>query len=142
MIPFEMAMRDKLAHRASEMSLAQRDDPIEAFFFDRSHKSLGVRIRVTARVTNSGNRAGAEVVQLYLAFPPAALEPPQRLKGFDKVLLGPGEARTLTFDIDRERLSAWDEPYHAWKIYPGTYTAHIGSSSRDLRVSATFTIRP
>jgi hypothetical protein len=43
MIPFEMVMR---VHRVSEMSLAQRDDPIEAFFFDRSHKSLGVRFRV------------------------------------------------------------------------------------------------
>src|SRR5262249_24811562 len=46
MIPFEMVVLYKLAHRTPKMALAQWNDPIEAFFFDRSHKSLGVRIRV------------------------------------------------------------------------------------------------
>jgi hypothetical protein len=46
MIPFEMVVLYKLVHRTPKMALAQWNDPIEAFFFDRSHKSLGVRIRV------------------------------------------------------------------------------------------------
>ena len=96
---------------------------------------------VSIRVTNTGDRAGAEIVQLYLEFPPAALEPPQQLKGFEKVLLKPGEGRTITFEIDKAHLSAWNEATHAWTLYPGTYTAHVGSSSRDLRAKASFTIR-
>ena len=50
MIPLEMVVRDKLVHRAPKMAIAQRNDPIEAFLFDRSNESLGVRIRLSRRL--------------------------------------------------------------------------------------------
>jgi len=50
MIPFEMVVRDKLVHGSPKMALAQRDDPIEAFFFDWSNESLGVRVGVDYQV--------------------------------------------------------------------------------------------
>ena len=93
---------------------------------------------VTVRVTNSGARAGAEVAQVYVQCPPAALEPPRQLKGFEKVRLNPGESRTITFTLDRAALSAWDEAAHAWTLYPGEYAVHVGSSSRDIRATAAF----
>jgi len=54
MIPLEMVVRDKLVHRAPKMAIAQRNDPIEAFLFDRSNESLGVRIRLSLRLHRSG----------------------------------------------------------------------------------------
>jgi beta-glucosidase len=87
---------------------------------------------VHVRLTNTGSRSGAEVAQLYVGFPPEALEPPRQLKGFEKVMLKPGESRDLAFALDERALSAWNETDHHWELYPGTYTAYIGSSSRDL----------
>ena len=95
---------------------------------------------VTVRLTNTGARDGAEVAQLYLECPPDALEPPLQLKGFEKTMLKPGESKTLTFALDKNALSAWDEASHGWRLYPGSYTVHVGSSSRDLRVKAAFSI--
>jgi beta-glucosidase len=95
---------------------------------------------VTVRLTNTGTRAGAEVVQLYLECPPDALEPPRQLKGFEKVVVKPGESTTVTFALDRGALSAWDEATHAWKLYPGDYTVYIGSSSRDIRAKGMFSL--
>ena len=103
-------------------------------------QSSGDSAAVKVRVTNTGTRAGAEVAQLYVEFPPESLEPPRQLKGFDKVMLKPGESKTVTFSLDRSVLSAWDEAAHGWKLYPGTYTAHAGSSSRDLRAKGVFSI--
>jgi beta-glucosidase len=93
---------------------------------------------VTVHVTNVGTRAGAEVAQLYLECPADALEPPRQLKGFEKLIVKPGESRTVTFTLDRGALSAWDEAAHAWTLYPGEYTVHVGSSSRDIRATGTF----
>jgi len=96
---------------------------------------------VTVRVTNSGKREGAEVVQLYVGFPSEAQEPPKQLKGFDRVFLKPGESKTVTLALNRESLSAWDESVHDWKVYPGKYTVEVGASSRDIRYKGSFTVR-
>jgi beta-glucosidase len=103
-------------------------------------QSAGDAATVKVRVTNTGTRAGAEVAQLYLESPPEALEPPLQLKGFEKAMLKPGESKTVTFALDKDALSAWDEATHGWKLYAGTYAVHVGSSSRDLRVKAAFSI--
>jgi beta-glucosidase len=103
-------------------------------------KSNADSATVKVRVTNIGKRAGAEVAQLYLESPPQALEPPRQLKGFEKTMLQPGESSTLTFTLDRDALSSWDEYSHEWKLYPGNYTVNVGSSSRDLRVKTGFNI--
>jgi len=92
------------------------------------------------RVTNTGRVAGAEVVQLYVSDPPAADEPPLQLKGFATISLKPGESGDVTIPLPADAFSTWDEGTHGWKVYPGTYTVSIGSSSRDLRAKARVSI--
>jgi beta-glucosidase len=87
---------------------------------------------VEGSVENVGPRAGADVVELYLKFPPAAGEPPWQLKEFKRIELAGGERRAVGFDIDRRALSVWDEGRQAWKVMPGRYWIGIGSSSRDI----------
>jgi beta-glucosidase len=95
---------------------------------------------VKVRVTNTGAREGAEVVQLYLGSPATAEEPPKQLKGFEKILLKPGEAKIVAMKLDRDSFAAWDSDGHAWRVYPGTYSVMVGSSSRDIRLKGTFSI--
>jgi beta-glucosidase len=80
------------------------------------------------------------VVQLYVAFPREAAEPPRQLKGFERVSLKPGESRTVTMKLDNAALRAWDEVNHDWKVYPGRYEVEAGSSSRDIRYRDSFTV--
>ena len=101
----------------------------------------GERRVVQVRIKNTGRRAGAEVVQVYLALPATAREPPRQLKGFEKVRLDPGESRVLTIPLGDALLFAWDEASRAWKLFPGSYTASVGDSSRSLPLHATFEIR-
>ena len=54
--------------------------------------------------------------------------------------LAPGESRRVTMSLGDDALSAWDETAHAWKLYPGTYAARVGDSSRHLPVRASFEI--
>jgi beta-glucosidase len=95
----------------------------------------GATVRVD--VTNTGRRPGAEVAQVYLSSPAAAHEPPKQLKGYDKVLLQPGETRTITIALDERAFSYWNTATHAWRVAPGCYTVRAGGSSADLPLSAT-----
>jgi beta-glucosidase len=88
--------------------------------------------QVSADVTNTGKRSGAEVAQLYLGAPKAPGEPPRQLRGFEKVMLAPGETRTVSFSLDRDDFSRWDEKLGQWQVTPGAYRVSLGSSSRDL----------
>jgi beta-glucosidase len=93
--------------------------------------------RVSVRVTNVSRRAGSEVVQLYLGFPPSAGEPPRQLKGYGKVALGPGESRTVRMRLSRDDLAVFDG---GWTIPRGRYTVLVGTSSRDLPLRAGFVV--
>jgi beta-glucosidase len=95
---------------------------------------------VTVKVTNSGKREGDEVVQLYLEFPQEAGEAPKQLKGFERVNLKPGESKTVSLDVTKENLLAWDEGIHDWKLYPGKYGVDVGGSSRDIKFKGSFTV--
>ncbi|MDQ4053285.1 MAG: glycoside hydrolase family 3 C-terminal domain-containing protein [Actinomycetota bacterium] len=90
------------------------------------------RVTVRARITNTGGRPGAEVVQLYLAFPEVAGEPPLQLKGFEKVDIELGETRTVKFELDDRAFSVWDAATDTWRVVPGCYGVRVGGSSRDL----------
>ena len=79
------------------------------------------RYDVTVRVRNTGRRAGAEVVQLYVGFPAGAGEPPRQLKAFDKVFLQPGESKTVRLALDPSSFQVFDETTNNWKMTPGTY---------------------
>jgi beta-glucosidase len=97
-------------------------------------------VDVSLDVTNTGQRAGAEVVQFYLGLPPGASEPPLQLKGFQKVLLAPGATQHVTFSIDSTALSFWSAGRQGAVAYPGTYGVAVGSSSRDLRLQGSFEV--
>lgn len=98
------------------------------------------RVVVSVQITNTGKREGAEVVQLYLGSPAEAEEPPKQLKGFEKIRLQPGESRVVTMELESESLSAWDSGIGDWRVYPGTYSIMVGSSSRDIRLQDSFAI--
>jgi beta-glucosidase len=100
--------------------------------------TLGGDAVIKMSVKNTGKREGADVVQLYLGFPEAAGEPPKQLKGFEKVMLKPGESKVVTMKLDKDSFAAWDPEIHAWKVYAGSYTVMVGSSSRHIRLKSSF----
>jgi beta-glucosidase len=102
----------------------------------------GQTLTVTIPVTNTGRRAGAEIVQLYIHDAEASVpRPPQELKGFQKLLLQPGETKTASFTITRRDLSFWDVATHGWKAEPGQFEIRLGASSRDIRAKAVFELK-
>ena len=96
--------------------------------------------KVTFNVTNIGDVPGAEVAQLYLAFPPAAGEPPQVLRRFAKVNLAPGECAPVAFELGDADVSVWDADAHGWRKVAGQYGVLVGSSSRDVRLKGEMTV--
>jgi beta-glucosidase len=100
------------------------------------------KITVTVEVRNAGKIAGKEVAQLYLSAPAKKLDKPAiELKGFSKTrLLQPGETQTLTFVIDARSLASFDPSASSWIADAGAYTVKVGSSSKDIRQSASFTL--
>ncbi len=97
------------------------------------------RLTVSVDVTNTGRRAGQEVVQLYVRDVESSLSrPAKELKGFAKVALDPGETKTVTLTLDREALAYWDDARQAWVAEAGEFEALVGSSSQDLGGPATF----
>ena len=89
-------------------------------------------------ITNTGQRPGSEVAQLYLTNPPAVGEPPYQLKGFQKVSLAPGHSQRLHFQLTSQDMSYYQTATSSWTVAPGQYHVSIGSSERDLAVSAPF----
>jgi beta-glucosidase len=87
---------------------------------------------VTFTVTNKGARSGADVAELYVFDPRAAHEPPKQLKGYTKVLLQPGQSRTITLSLDRRAFSYWNVDKHGWRVAAGCYRIGVGDSSRAL----------
>jgi beta-glucosidase len=93
--------------------------------FAFSHLTVS-RSQVTASVTNTGDRAGTEVAQLYVGDPASAGEPPRQLKGFQRVDLRPGQTATVRFQLTSSDLAYWN---NGWTVAPGTYQIYVGDSS-------------
>ena len=92
---------------------------------------------VTLTVTNTGDRAGAEIVQLYVAKPDAKIfRPAQELKGFAKVPLRPGESRTVVIPLDDKAFRYWNIQTDRWEIEGGQYELRVGASCADIRLTA------
>lgn len=91
-------------------------------------------MRVT--VTNTGDRAGSEVVQVYVR-PPASgtFRPAHHLGGFAKVALGPEESAQVEVVLDRRAFARWSPTRQDWVVDPGTYVLEVAASSRDVRAS-------
>lgn len=99
------------------------------------------KIEVTVDITNTGERAGKEVVQLYIADLKSSLPRPKKeLKGFDKVSLEAGETKSVTFSIDREALSYYDDRTSEWVAEAGEFKVLIGASSADIRLEEKFSL--
>jgi beta-glucosidase len=96
-------------------------------------------LTVSVDVTNTGERAGQEVVQLYVRDAEASVaRPPKELKGFAKVELAPGATTTVSLALDRRALAYWDETQHAWVAEAGAFEVLVGASSQDIRARADF----
>ncbi len=93
-------------------------------------------------VTNCGDRAGAEVVQLYISRKDSPVPSPvKELKGFSKVWLEPGETKEVSISVDKDDLSRFDAEKHCWTADRGEYTAQIGASSDDIKSTVKFNLK-
>ena len=100
----------------------------------------GFTVGVT--LTNTGDCAGAEVVQLYICDTEASVERPvKELKGFEKVFLQPGQSRRVKFTVDREDLSFFDAAAHEWVAEKGEFHALVGTSSEDIAADLTYILK-
>ena len=107
-----------------------------------SSKNMKNTLKITVPVTNTGSVAGAEVVQLYIADKEASVDRPvKELKGFEKVWLEPGEAKTVEFTIDRSALSFYDETSKSWVAENGAFEALVGAASDDIRSKVEFNLK-
>jgi beta-glucosidase len=96
----------------------------------------GDEISVSVDVTNTGQRTGQEVVQLYVRDEMSRLvRPLQELKAFVKVILEPGQSQTVTLTLTGQSLAYYDPSVGDWVTEPGTFTVLVGSSSRDIRLT-------
>lgn len=89
--------------------------------------------KVTVEVANTGDRAGEEVVQVYLRRDGDIAGPSKSLRAFKRVLLLPGEKKRVSIDMPRDRFTVWDEDTRSMRVIPGSYTLMAGPSSADLR---------
>jgi len=97
----------------------------------------GRPVEILLAVKNTGSRAGAEIVQLYIHPDHSVIDRPLReLKRFQRVELKPGESKMIEFTLDRADIAYWSPEKNNWVSDPGTYEIQVGSSSRDIRLRA------
>ena len=95
---------------------------------------------VTCKVTNTGKRAGDEVVQLYVRDVLSSVTTYEKnLAGFERIHLKPGETKEVSFPIDRKALELLNADMH-WVVEPGDFTLMVGASSTDIRLNGTLTV--
>lgn len=100
------------------------------------------KIKVSVPVTNKGTVAGAEVVQLYIAAKESSVDRAvKELKNFEKVYLEPGQTAVVKFEVCEEDLAYFDADTHSWVSEKGEYEVLVGSSSADIRTTATFCLK-
>jgi beta-glucosidase len=96
-------------------------------------------LTVSVDVTNTGKYEGREIVQLYVHDVECSVSRPlKELKGFAKVMLEPGETKTVTLNLEREALAYWDDAQHAWVAEAGEFEVLIGSSSQEIHARGAF----
>jgi beta-glucosidase len=95
---------------------------------------------VTATVTNTGTRAGADVAQLYIDDPAASGQPPKQLEGFQRVSLAAGASQTVTFQVSQQDLQYWNSSGNAWSTSTGNYGIDVGDSDANLPLTGTLAV--
>ncbi|MDE6369250.1 MAG: glycoside hydrolase family 3 C-terminal domain-containing protein, partial [Muribaculaceae bacterium] len=109
---------------------------------DRKKGSADDVFTVTIPVTNTGDREGSEIVQLYISDLKSSLPRPiKELNGFSKVRLAPGQTENVSFEISRDALSYFDDKAHQWIVEPGKFEALIGASAGDIRSKVPFEVQ-
>ena len=104
-----------------------------------SKASAAKPIEVTLQVRNTGDRPGAEVVELYIHDGHSPIDrPDHELKAFRRIDLKPGESGTVRLWLDRSSFSYWNSATHTWTATPGEFEIQIGASSRNIRLRAPF----
>lgn len=100
------------------------------------------KLNLSVEVTNVGEVAGKEVVQVYLSAPAKSMDKPAlELKAFAKTeLLNPKQSQTLSFTLTPESLASFDTARSAWVVEAGTYTVKVGNSVENILQTATFTV--
>lgn len=97
-------------------------------------------VTVTVDVTNTGQRKGDDVVQLYIKDDVSSVTTYEYdLRGFERVTLNPGEKKTVTFTLHPDDLALLDKNMN-WTVEPGTFQAWIGASSEDIKLKKSFTV--
>jgi len=124
---------------------AEAKEPLFPFGFGLSYTTFaysgmaaamnGGNLGVSFTVKNTGQRAGAEIAQVYVALPAGTGEPPKRLVGWERIQLAPGESQTVTVSIEPLFLSIFDVEKDGWRLTPGDYKVMVGGSSRSLPLS-------
>lgn len=115
------------------------DCQLETSVFDAGKED----INLSMVLKNTGNCAGAEVVQLYIGmFDTVVLRPRKELKGFQKVFLNPQEEAKVTFHLKKRDFAYYDEGHKDWYVPEGEYEILIGASSRDIRLSKKLLVIP
>ena len=113
-----------LSYTTFELSGLNTDKPLY-------HKDEVIHVKFMIR--NTGTTFGAEVAQIYVSEPVCSvLRPYKELKGFEKVFLQPGESKTVEFPVNISDLAYYDEAQKGWKIEPGDFLLHLGTSSGNI----------
>ena len=124
----KMAVRYPFGYGLSYTTFAYSNLCVSAKSMDDTEK-----VKVTVDVTNTGNRAGKEVVQLYVRNAPASVfRPVRELKGIEKVELAPGETKTVSFTLCKRAFAYWHAQLQDWMVETGTFGIEIARSSRDI----------
>ncbi len=106
---------------------------------DKHQISGDEKIKVELDMQNTGNRAGAEVVQLYIQDLECSVKRPlKELKAFEKIYLEAGEKKKITFDIEKKHLAFFCEDSNEWKVENGEFAILIGNSSTNILLQGKF----
>ncbi|KAH7098056.1 fibronectin type III-like domain-containing protein, partial [Auriculariales sp. MPI-PUGE-AT-0066] len=105
------------------------------------HPSLWqTSLTATYTVKNTGKLDGHEVSQLYLSYPEGSGEPPKVLRGFARTSLRRGQSSTIKAQLRKRDLAVWDVVLQQWVVPAGEFTMSVGASSRDIHLTAKFTV--
>jgi beta-glucosidase len=116
-------------------------------YSELKHTVMGTSARplfwaFTVNIKNTGNRAGAEVVEVYVHDGHSKIDRPvHELKAFKRVELKPGETKPVDFSLDRSAFSYWSPEKKDWTLEPGAFEIQVGASSRDIRLRLPFEVK-
>ncbi|CEH13307.1 glycoside hydrolase [Ceraceosorus bombacis] len=132
-------------HAADNTSIAPTNERWSSELGAQSESLYDQLLLLTVDITNTASKSNlgysgpaAEVAQLYVSWPEESSDNPRALRGFEKVWLDAGESKTASFSVRRKDLSSWDTEKQEWQLSSGKYTFKVGSSSSDLRSTASY----